>query len=168
MIHDILRSFRLSLVHPHIQRCIFFPVGKAPVCRIQLIGGHAQIQIDSIHLFYPQLGKNLCNSFIITPDDGYLIRVLPQVKDVKIYRNEERSDGKLMNFDSSVLPDGEGKAAKVMVLEAKCEPEQALQKVVWKSSDLSVASIDSEGTILFKGTGKTVITATAAFSGLRT
>lgn len=90
------------------------------------------------------------------------IRVLPQVKDVKIYRNEDNADGKLMNFDSSVLPDGEGKAAKVMVLEAKCEPEQALQKVVWKSSDLSVASIDSEGTIHFKGTGKTVITATAA------
>lgn len=90
------------------------------------------------------------------------IRVLPQVTDVKIYRNEEKSDGKLMNFDSSVLPDGEGKAAKVMVLEAKCEPAQALQKVNWKSSDLSVATVDSEGTIHFKGTGKTVITATAA------
>ncbi len=90
------------------------------------------------------------------------IRVLPQVTDVRIYRNGEKADGSLMTFDSSVLSDDGGKAAKVMVLEAECEPQQALQKVVWKSSDLSVATVDNEGTIHFKGTGKTVITATAA------
>ena len=69
-----LGRFFVSLVHTHIQRRVF-PVGKAPLCRIQLIGGYAQVQVDPVHFFDPQAGQHLFYISVIAPDDGNLLSV---------------------------------------------------------------------------------------------
>ena len=66
---NICSGNRISLVHPHIERCIH-PIAEASLTRVKLITGNSEIEINSTDLFDGKAVKNISNLRIVRPDDG--------------------------------------------------------------------------------------------------
>ena len=71
-VHDILRSLRLALIHAHIQGRVH-PVGEAPLRRVQLVRGDAQIQDNPIHLLDAKLLEHLAHIAVIAADNRHAV-----------------------------------------------------------------------------------------------
>ena len=70
-VDNIRRGHCLSVVHAHIERRGLLPVSEPPLRVIQLIGRHAQIQKDPVHLCNTDRGKFLLHGGIVAPDDRH-------------------------------------------------------------------------------------------------
>ena len=62
----------VPLVHPHVKRRVL-TVGKSPGSRVQLIGGHSQVQVNSVHSLDFQFLQYFLNIGVIASDNGHLV-----------------------------------------------------------------------------------------------
>ena len=78
IVHNVPCGQALTLVHPHIQRCILTPVGKTAFRCIQLERRNSQIENDSIHFFDSKILQHVRHLCIIASYDGNPVCIIFQ------------------------------------------------------------------------------------------
>lgn len=78
IVHNVPCGQALTLVHPHIQRCILTPVGKTAFRCIQLERRNSQIENDSIHFFDSEILQHVRHLCIIASYDGNPVCIIFQ------------------------------------------------------------------------------------------
>ena len=78
IVHNVSCGQALTLVHPHIQRCILTPVGKTAFRCIQLERRNSQIENDSIHFFDSEILQHVRHLCIIASYDGNPVCIIFQ------------------------------------------------------------------------------------------
>lgn len=98
----------------------------------------------------------------LTPGTYYL-KIYPSGSTTGRYRLKWETSQKIVNVSSITISGAKSlKKGQTLTLTASVSPSNATyQSVTWRSSNTSVATVSSSGTVTAKGVGTTTITATA-------
>lgn len=95
------------------------------------------------------------------PQSTLTLQLQPKVQVVQIFHEDKAVSGETLLFDLN-REEKEGTPRWQMQLSAGILPEEAPQKIIWKSKNTEIAQVDSAGLVTFKGPeGSVVITAMA-------
>ena len=72
VVYNIGGSFFRPVIHPHVKRRVGH-IGESPFGGVQLIGGNAEVQKNSVHFINPEPVKFCGHVLVIVPDDRHAV-----------------------------------------------------------------------------------------------